>query len=345
MSENKIIAVVKFNEGHAYVLEKNPEFVYEKHGGLLIGTDETETFYNVLFYEVPFEQFKAFGGREFELPLKGGGVEKCNGQWWDGKAHKAAEILNKNFVHVTFESKESLEKCYVYSGCYADEEKLQKLVSEYDGRVYGYREYESLLKGEKQVTEVLDELGLRKAAREMVSAKVWQAWKNAGIDVVSVEGKNYFGSDSDKEKAEEIEKVIVESGKSTDYISSQNRYNNFGNCFWNKVTNQKMIDLERENAELRKARPVLPIPAAKFVSKNTIFVQVAHVMEEIGEVARALKEGDSEGVNMELGDVICACFTALEINGCDEAARNEFFRRINEKNEIRGYFETEDVAK
>lgn len=181
----------------------------------------------------------------------------------------------------------------------------------------------------------------------MVSAKVWQAWENAGIDVVSVEGKNYFGSDSDKKKAEEIENVIVESGKSTDYISSQNRYNNFGNCFWNKVTNQKMIDLDFENAELRKAysaSPVLPIPAAKFVRLNTIFVQVAHIVEEIGEVARALKEGDSEGVNKELADVVCACFTALEINGCDEAARSELFQQTNEKNEKRGYFETEGVA-
>lgn len=161
MSENKIIAVVKFNEGHAYVLDKKPEFVYEKHGSLLIGTDATETFYSVLFYERPFGRFKAFGGSEFELPLKGGGVEKCYGQWWDGGADKAAKIINKNLVPVTCRSKKCLEEeCYVFIGCHADKEKLQKLVSEYDGNVYGYWEYESLLKGEKQVTEVLDELGL-----------------------------------------------------------------------------------------------------------------------------------------------------------------------------------------
>lgn len=179
----------------------------------------------------------------------------------------------------------------------------------------------------------------------MVSAKVWQAWKNAGIDVVSVEGKLYFENDYQKRNAETIKEAIEKTeGLSTDEIYDKNADACFDSAFWSRAANYRMIELEKAVLE-HKARPVLPIPAAKFVRKNSIFVQVAHVMEEIGEVARALKEDDSEGVNMELGDVICACFTALEINGCDEAARSELFQRINAKNLKRNYFEAEDIAK
>ena len=183
----------------------------------------------------------------------------------------------------------------------------------------------------------------------MVSAKVWQAWKNAGIDVVSVEGKLYFGSGNDMERAKMIKNSVIEASvNGASVIFRENEKHSFSNPLWNRIANFKMLDLERENYELRKAdyaRPVLPIPAAKFVHLNTIPVQLAHISEEVGEVARAFKENDTEGMKQELADVICACFTALEIMGCDEAARSEIFQKTNEKNESRGYFEAEEVAK
>ena len=182
----------------------------------------------------------------------------------------------------------------------------------------------------------------------MVSAKVWQAWKNAGIDVVSVEGKLYFGSDNDKGKAGEIERVIKDSENTTAHISSQNIFNNYANCFWNKVANQKMIDLDFENAELREViskRPVLPIPVTKFVRETTADSQIKHIIEECGEVAKELRNGNTEKAALELGDVVTSCFTMFEILGYGEAARSEIFRKTNEKNESRGYFEAEEVAK
>lgn len=69
----KILAVVKFNDYHAFVLDEPIKLTYEKIGGMLIGSDETGIFYNCLFYEKPVGRFKAFAGREFDLPLKDGG--------------------------------------------------------------------------------------------------------------------------------------------------------------------------------------------------------------------------------------------------------------------------------
>ena len=182
----------------------------------------------------------------------------------------------------------------------------------------------------------------------MVSAKVWQAWKDAGIDVVEVAGQLYFGSESDKEKAKMIKNTITEASMNgASVIFRENEKHSFSNPLLNRVANYKMLELEKENEELRKAvsvRPALPIPAKKFVRLNTIPVQLAHISEEVGEVARAFKENDTEGMKQELADVICACFTALEIMGCDEAARSEIFQQTNEKNEKRGYFETEETA-
>ena len=107
-----------------------------------------------------------------------------------------------------------------------------------------------------------------------------------------------------------------------------------------ELTDQLREKLKQENAEL----PVLPIPVTKFVRGTHSDSQFKHIIEECGEVAKELRNGSIERAALELGDVVTSCFTMFEILGYGEAARSEIFRQTNEKNEIRGYFEAEDVA-
>ena len=146
---NEILAVVKFNNYHAFVLKDKVNFKYKQYDNLLIGIDETQTFVDVLYYERPFGRFKAFGGREFDLPLEDGGTIHCSGQWWSGGSSSAEKILNKKLIGATYHDIESLKSCYVYTGTCAFKDKIDELISSYNGKIYGYREYEEKLKTDR----------------------------------------------------------------------------------------------------------------------------------------------------------------------------------------------------
>lgn len=146
---NEVIALVKFNSGVALALKEKVNFKYNRHGNLLIGIDDTGTFVNCLRYEEPWGRFKAFAGREFDIPLENGEVIHCNGQWWAGGSKTAEEILKDTLVHATYEDIDSLKRCYVYTGCHAVKGKLEKLIETYKGKTYEYYEFEKELKEAK----------------------------------------------------------------------------------------------------------------------------------------------------------------------------------------------------
>ena len=143
MEEIKIEAVVKFNDGEAFVLSRKPIFVYELIGKYLWAEDSG--FVNCFHYDRPSPGFFAFGGRKFELPMVDGSVTKCYGQWWDGGMNAVAEMLGVELCHVTNSTKEKLIKCYVYSGCSGNVEAIKKLRDEYAGCVYPYNDYRKIV--------------------------------------------------------------------------------------------------------------------------------------------------------------------------------------------------------
>lgn len=143
---NEVAALVKFNDENAIVLNKEINFRYQKQGNLIIGIDESETFIDCYYYEPSSFGFKAFGGEEFDITLEDGEVIHCNGQWWHGGFTRAGELINKEVVGVTYQNIEALKKCYVFSGCFATKDGLEKLTNEYIGKVYEYYEYEEELK-------------------------------------------------------------------------------------------------------------------------------------------------------------------------------------------------------
>ena len=140
-------AIVKFNDGIAYVLDKPVKFKYYKHGKLIIGLDDSCTFVQCYHYDRPTPGFYAFGGHKFDLQLENGEIEHCYGQWWDGGYGEAEQLLGEEFIHVTYNTVDNLRNCYVFYGCCAIKSYLDDLRSSYSGKIHGYREYEAILQG------------------------------------------------------------------------------------------------------------------------------------------------------------------------------------------------------
>lgn len=88
----KIIDVIKHKNKYStqtfIVLDKMPDFKYERVGNNLIGEDSG--FYNFYGYR---NSRDAFGGREFDIPMLDGGIEKAFGQWWDCMPEDYRELV------------------------------------------------------------------------------------------------------------------------------------------------------------------------------------------------------------------------------------------------------------
>ncbi|OBZ13303.1 hypothetical protein [Bacillus sp. FJAT-26390] len=145
--ENAVKAIVKFNDGVAYVLDNPVEFTYYREGNIIIGLDSTCTFVNCYVYDRPSPGFQAFGGRRFDIKLDNGDVIECHGQWWNGGYSKAAELLGEKLVSVTYKDVDSLKSCYVFNGACAIKSRVEDMNNNYDGVIHGYWEYEAILNG------------------------------------------------------------------------------------------------------------------------------------------------------------------------------------------------------
>ena len=105
----KIVDLVKANN-RCWVVFDEPvgQLTYEKHGGLLIGSDEQGIFYDCLYYDRPTPNMRAFAGREFDLPMKDGTVTHCNGQYWYGRVDEAGRVVGEEIAEIGASTKEEL---------------------------------------------------------------------------------------------------------------------------------------------------------------------------------------------------------------------------------------------
>lgn len=131
-----VVAVVKFNDGEALVLNRPLQMTYERVGNDYIGSDGP--FRDALIYSRGSGRFVAFAGREFSVPMKDGTIQKLKDHWWSGSiaGHKS----------VTCSDVDSLKRCYVFSGALCDPETLDALRATYQGCVYPNRDYEKVIK-------------------------------------------------------------------------------------------------------------------------------------------------------------------------------------------------------
>lgn len=138
----KLVAVVKFNDGVALVLDTPINKEYTKYGDTIIGKDGI--FHASYVYGSCSDRWKAFAGRRFDLPLTDGTIEHCYGQWWDGISAKTNELI-PNIISVTACSIPELKKCYVFNSHYANRDEFRALLATYTGRIYDYYEYDAMI--------------------------------------------------------------------------------------------------------------------------------------------------------------------------------------------------------
>lgn len=104
---------------HYYlILDRYPNFAYEKKDNLLIAEDSG--FYSTLVYEAGSRD--AFAGRKFSIHLKSGEVLEASGSYWSaGQQH-----IPEPWIAVGIGTLEGLKECYVYTSGYVSQYKLNK---------------------------------------------------------------------------------------------------------------------------------------------------------------------------------------------------------------------------
>lgn len=148
MKENglKVIAKVTSKNMDHYVFGRRPEFLYTKmdENTIIEQCEGMLRFYSREPYDA---RWRAFGGREFEIELTDGSVEKFHGQWWCGMNKTSMTLFDIDKVcSFAYGSEEDLRQCYVFIGCYADKDWVKKIDSEYKGKTYEYWEYEEIIR-------------------------------------------------------------------------------------------------------------------------------------------------------------------------------------------------------
>lgn len=115
----KILDVIKHRNKYAVqtfvVLNRRPDYKYERKGDWLIGEDSG--FFSFYRYKVD-RHAKAFAGREFDIRLKNGEVIKASGQWWDDVPESYVRGL---IYHLGVGTPEELAKCNVFCASNIDQ--------------------------------------------------------------------------------------------------------------------------------------------------------------------------------------------------------------------------------
>ncbi len=166
----KILALVKFNDGVALVLDKKPELIYKLIGGIIFGTDGL--FYDCYEYGSCDKNWKAFGGRKFDIKLENGEIINCYGQWWHGGFNKVEKLIGRKIGHATAKTINGLKECYVFSGYEVDFLLFNEFIKTYSGIVYPYREYEKIIKFDDMRRKLSNEIYKLEQAKKSLIKEV-----------------------------------------------------------------------------------------------------------------------------------------------------------------------------
>ena len=139
----KIVKLIKNDKYNHYYAMFNyvPEITYEKIGSNYIGSAVDSEGRIIASNVLGYERFKgAFAGRELELKMKNGSIEKIKDHWYDWGWYKE----HGEFISIGAETLEGLQRCYVYFSYNINKETFEKMVEEYLTRdkLYEYCEVE-----------------------------------------------------------------------------------------------------------------------------------------------------------------------------------------------------------
>lgn len=98
-----------------FVIDRDPDYKYEKieipgEGIFLVASDGPLV--NCYRHETPSGRFRAFAGREFDIPMKDGTVIKADGQWWDD----TPRYIRKDCYDEGLRTLDKLTECFVFCG-------------------------------------------------------------------------------------------------------------------------------------------------------------------------------------------------------------------------------------
>lgn len=136
----KIIDIVKFNDGYAYVLNERPTMKYHeemvpsnltgKMQRMLVGQNEAGMM-DFLTYGNELPYAKAFAGREFEILMEDGSKRKIKDVWWDSGSTSWMKKHNVELVDFTHNTFDELVNCFVFFSGTARKDVLQKLLDDF----------------------------------------------------------------------------------------------------------------------------------------------------------------------------------------------------------------------
>jgi len=144
MEKLKVLYLVKMNNSVAFVLNRDTKFIHKKlSSNTIVGEDEF--LLQTYGFENSSGSFKSFAGRKFELKMEDGSLFEGTNNWWDSVTNKAQEYINDKVCMVAINDIENLCNCYVFCGSKIRKSDFEKLVNDYNGKVYEYREFEDLI--------------------------------------------------------------------------------------------------------------------------------------------------------------------------------------------------------
>ena len=133
----KIIDVIhhqnKYFIQHFLIVNRFPKLLYKREGNLLIGKDGI--FGGIYKYEKPGINQKAFAGREFNIPMIDGTIEKAYGQWWDTGL--------KEYSSIGINTIKGLNKCNVFVTYKMRTKELEEILKGFKNASNNYYKYEN----------------------------------------------------------------------------------------------------------------------------------------------------------------------------------------------------------
>jgi hypothetical protein len=114
----------KYGTQEFVVIDRTPDFLYEKEGDYLIGEDSG--LFNFYKHIPPSNGFEAFAGRKFDINLKNGDVVKASGQWWDARPDSYDDLVYKMGVSSLCE----LDECHVFFSRYIDKKMVDDWIED-----------------------------------------------------------------------------------------------------------------------------------------------------------------------------------------------------------------------
>ena len=138
---SKIVDVI-FHKNKYYiqrflVVDEIPDLKYKAtiKCGRKVLIAEDGIFFGLYYYDKPTENWQAFAGRKFDIPMLDGKITKAHGQWWHGNS-------GINVINVGIGTPERLGKCNVFCGCDVKKDVAEQVFNNFKNPSNNYYKYD-----------------------------------------------------------------------------------------------------------------------------------------------------------------------------------------------------------